>query len=75
MDIALSGLAQVCVWNYFGEVTAIDSDVSSSQSEDGENSSYFKIYIRPDSEYLVSKEGDKVNIYNGMAVEARIQYE
>lgn len=43
--------------------------------ETGESSSYFKVYIRPDSKYLVSKEGNKVDVSNGMAVEARIQYD
>lgn len=75
VDIAVSGIAQSVYGTISGEVTRIDSDISTSQSSEGENSSYFKIEVAPDIEYLVSKEGDKVNIYSGMAVETRIQYD
>ena len=47
-----------------------------SQSENGgESNSYFKIEVKPDYTYLLSKTGDKVNLSNGMAVETRIQYD
>ena len=35
----------------------------------------FKIRILPEMDYLVSKTGDKVNLSNGMTVEARIIYD
>lgn len=75
VDIAPSGLSQSVYGTISGKIVSIDSDVSSSQNNEGENSSYFKIKVLPDTEYLVSKEGDKVNIYNGMAVQARIEYD
>lgn len=76
VDIAVSGLTQSVYGTISGKVTKIDSDISTSQSsENGESSSYFKVYIKPDITYLVSKEGNKANISNGMAVEARIQYD
>lgn len=75
-DIAISGLTQSVYGTISGEVTQIDSDVTVSQSEDsGSSSSYFKIMVKPDETYLLSKNGDKVNISNGMAVETRIQYD
>jgi multidrug efflux pump subunit AcrA (membrane-fusion protein) len=74
--IAVSGLTQAVYGTLRGEVTEIDSDVTAPQSEDGASAQpYFKARIVPDSAYLVSKSGHKVNLTNGMAVEARIEYD
>ena len=38
----------------------------------------FNIYeglVKPDSDYLISKSGDKVTISNGMKVETRVKYD
>ena len=45
--------------------------------EGGESGSsqVFKVRILPDMNYLISKDGDKVNLANGMTVEARIIYD
>lgn len=75
VDIAVSGLVQGVYGTISGIVEEKDSDITVSQSDSGESSSYFKVKIKPDTTYLVSKEGDKVNISNGMAVETRIQYD
>lgn len=76
VDIAVSGLTQSVYGTVGGVVKKIDSDMTTSQSSDGsENSSYFKVYIEPKSTYLVSKEGNKANLSNGLSVEARIQYD
>ncbi|WP_303863708.1 HlyD family secretion protein [Alkalibaculum bacchi] len=72
VDIVVSGLIQTVYGTITGEVAKIDSDIT-IDSENKE--SYFKAEIVPDSTYLVSKEGNKVNISNGMAVETRIQYD
>lgn len=75
-DIAVSGLNQSIYGTISGEVIQIDSDITTSQNEqNGENTAYFKVYIKPDTTYLVSKEGNKVNLSNGMAVESRIKYD
>jgi len=75
-DIAIAGLTQSVYGTITGQVTSIDSDMTASENaETGESSSYFKVYIKPDNKYLVSKEGNKADITNGMAVEARIQYD
>lgn len=75
VDIAVSGLTQSVYGTLEGKVTKIDSDMTTQSSEDGNASTFFKVYIEPDNTYLVSKEGNKVNISNGMAVETRIQYD
>jgi multidrug resistance efflux pump len=75
VDIAVAGLVQNIYGTITGTVVKMDSDLSTSQSNDGNTASYFKIEIKPDEKYLVSKDGDKVNISNGMEVEARIQYD
>ncbi|MFA9377910.1 MAG: HlyD family secretion protein [Lachnotalea sp.] len=75
-DIAVSGLTQSVYGTISGKVTQMDSDVSTSESSDsGSTSTYFKVMIEPDYTYLVSKNGDKVNLTNGMTVESRIQYD
>ena len=53
-----------------GTVTAIDSDVTAST-----NASYYKMTIKPDTTYVVSKSGDKVDLSNGMSVTARVEYD
>jgi multidrug resistance efflux pump len=75
-DIAVSGLTQSVYGTISGRITQIDSDVSSTESSNsGSTTTYFKIMIEPDYTYLVSKSGDKVNLSNGLTVEARIQYD
>jgi len=76
VEIEVSGLIQTIYGTLSGTVTKIDSDITTmkNEAENGQNT-YFKIEINPDYNYLVSKEGDKVNISNGMVVETRIQYD
>lgn len=76
VDIAVSGLAQSVYGTLSGVVVKKDTDITMPQNENGENANpYFKVEIKPDTCYLISKEGDKVNLSNGMAVETRIQYD
>ncbi len=72
VEVEVSGLTQSIYGTIPGVLESIDHDISSSQ--DGEQS-YFKAQIRLDGNYLVSTKGNKVNISNGMAVEARITYD
>lgn len=53
-----------------GTVTSIDSDVTSTES-----GSYYKMTIKPNSTYVVSNSGDKVDLANGMSVTARVEYD
>ena len=40
-----------------------------------QSSNVFKIKIKPNNNYVISRSGDKVNLSNGMSVEARITYD
>jgi multidrug resistance efflux pump len=76
-DIVVDGLVQNVYSTITGKVDKIDSDITVPQGGEGSESSspYFKVDIIPDTGYLVSKDGHKVNISNGMAVESRIRYD
>ena len=68
--IAITGLSEYSYGNLTGTVTSIDSDVTSTES-----GSYYKMTIKPDSTYVVSRSGDKVDLSNGMSVTARVEYD
>ena len=68
--IAITGLSEYSYGTLTGTVTAIDSDVTTSS-----NASYYKMTIKPDSTYVVSRSGDKVDLSNGMSVTARVEYD
>ncbi|NLD50741.1 MAG: HlyD family efflux transporter periplasmic adaptor subunit [Clostridiaceae bacterium] len=72
VNIAVSGLAQTVYGTVSGTVARIDSDITIDSDN---KSSYFKVDIIPDNTYLISKNGYKVNLSNGMSVETRIQYD
>lgn len=74
VQIEVSGLSQTIYGNIEGAVQRIDSNVTIMEGENG-NTQVFKIYILPESDYLISKNGEKVNLTNGMTVEARIIYD
>lgn len=75
-DIAVYGLTQSVYGTISGQVTQIDSDLSTAENTKAEGTStYFKVKIKPDYTYLISKSGDKVNLSNGLMVEARIKYD
>ncbi len=68
--IAITGLSEYSYGTLTGTVTSIDSDVTSSST-----TSYYKMIVKPDSTYVVSKSGDKVDLANGMSVTARVEYD
>ena len=68
--IAITGLSEYSYGTLTGTVTSIDSDVTSSS-----NTSYYKMTIKPDATYVVSRSGDKVDLANGMSVTARVEYD
>lgn len=74
VQIEVNGLSQTIYGNIEGMVQRIDSNVTTMEGENG-NTQMFKIRILPDSDYLVSRSGEKVNLANGMTVEARIVYD
>ena len=68
--IAITGLSEYSYGTLTGTVTSIDSDVTTSSS-----GSYYKMTITPDSTYVISNSGDKVDLSNGMSVTARVEYD
>ena len=72
VNIEVVGLAQNTYGNLKGRLVSVDNDISTSQN--GEQS-YFKSRIEIETPYLISSKGNKVNISNGMSVEARIIYD
>ena len=75
VQMAVDGLIQSVYGNISGTVISIDSNVTSMQGVNNQNQTVFKIKIRPDVDYLVSKSGKKVNLSNGMTLETRIFYD
>lgn len=75
VQMAVDGLIQSVYGNITGTIEMIDSNLTSIEGENGQNNSMFKIRIKPNSDYVVSKSGKKVNLSNGMTVEARITYD
>ncbi len=75
VDIEVAGLTQTIYGTIDGTVVQKDNDLTTQQEGNNESASYVKMVVEPHAKYLVSKDGDKVNITNGMAVETRIQYD
>ena len=72
VNIEVVGLAQNTYGNLKGKLISVDNDISTSQN--GEQS-FFKSKIEIETPHLISSKGNKVNISNGMSVEARIIYD
>lgn len=72
VNIEVSGLAQNTYGNLKGRLVSVDNDITASQN--GEQT-FFRSRIEIDKPYLISSKGNKVNISNGMAAEARIIYD
>lgn len=72
VEIAVSGLTQSIYGTIGGTVSHIASEATIGTEN---NSSTFLVQIELDSLYLISNQGNKVNLSNGMGVEARIQYD
>lgn len=75
VQVVVDGLSQSVYGTLTGTVEHIDSNVTTQQGENGNNVQTFKVLISVDTDYLVSKSGDKVDIVNGMTAVARIQYD
>ena len=75
VQLAVDGLMQSVYGNISGVVTTIDRNVTTVDGDNGQRNSVFKIKIKPNNDYVMSDSGDKVNLSNGMSVEARITYD
>lgn len=74
VEMGVSGLMQSVYGTISGTVTQISSNATGQESGDGKNTPVFKVLIQPDALYVSNDNGDKVDLNNGMTVEARIQY-
>lgn len=75
VQMEVSGLTQTVYGTISGEVVHIDSNVTSIEAAEEGTTNVFKIKIKPDYTYLISKSGEKINVSNGMSVESRIEYD
>ena len=76
VKMVVSGLNQSVYGHIAGKVNKIDTDITIPQtSEEGDSRPYFGVEIIPDNKYLVDKAGYKINIFSGMVVESRIEYD
>ncbi|MCD8248457.1 MAG: HlyD family secretion protein [Lachnospiraceae bacterium] len=75
VQIVIDGLAQNVYGTISGKVKQIDSNVTTQESDDESASQVFRVLISMDSNYLVSRSGDKVSVTNGMTAVARVQYD
>ena len=71
--IVIDGLAQNVYGTIEGTVDHIDSDLSVQNMNDGSMKG-FKIHIKMNANYLVSKRAEKIDVVNGMTATTRITY-
>ena len=74
VQIAIDGLVESIYGNIKGKVIEIDSNISIQETSEG-NTQTFRIKILPEVDYVVSRNGDKVDVVNGMTTVARIEYD
>lgn len=74
VQIAVDGLAESIYGNITGKVVQIDSNLSTQETAEG-NTQVFRIKILPETDYVISRTGYKVDLTNGMTTLARIQYD
>ena len=75
VQIVVDGLSQSVYGTIKGTVRQIDSNVTAQQGQEGSTTQVFRVLIDMETDYMVSRSGDKVDIANGMTVVARIQYD
>lgn len=75
VQVVMDGLSQNVYGTISGSVSRIDSNVTTQEGQDGATSQAFKVMIVLDQDYVLSREGDKVDVTNGMTAAARIQYD
>ena len=75
VQVVMDGLSQNVYGTISGSVSRIDGNVTTQEGQDGATSRAFKVMIVLDQDYVLSREGDKVDVTNGMTAAARIQYD
>lgn len=71
VSLAVGGLNQAEYGMLSGKIISIDEDATI----DKKGNMYFKVKIKPDSDYLKDKKGEKVKLTLGMVTETRVKYE
>ena len=71
VSIEVAGLQQNIYGTIEGKLIGIDSDVSTT--DDGK--AYFNVKIEPEKYYLLSNDGNKINLSPGLQSEIRITYD
>lgn len=74
VQIAIDGLTESVYGNIKGKVIQVDSNLTTQESAEG-TTQVFRVKILPETDYLVSRTGDKVDLANGMTAVARIEYD
>lgn len=74
VQIVVDGLSQSVYGTISGTVLQIDSNITAQESGNG-TTQVFRILIEMDTDYLLSRQGDKVDIVNGMTAVVRICYD
>lgn len=75
VQMVVDGLSQNLYGTIQGTVDQMDSNITMVEGENGVSNAMFKVKILPETNYVISPEGNKVNLTNGMTVEARITYD
>lgn len=75
VKIAVDGLTESVYGNIRGTVDQIDTNLTVQENGEGITANVFRIKIKPEVDYLVNRSGDKVDLVNGMTVQARIEYD
>lgn len=75
VQIVVDGLSQSVYGTITGTVRQIDSNVTTQQGQDGATVQVFRVLIDMNTDYMISQNGDKVDVVNGMTVVARVQYD
>jgi len=72
VSLAVGGLNRAEYGTLSGKVVFIDGDATIDNEK---GNVYFKVKIKPDSNYLEDKKGEKVSLTLGMVTETRVKYE
>lgn len=75
VQIVVDGLSQSVYGTISGTVRQMDSNVTTQQGQDEATMQVFRVLIDMDTDYMISQNGDKVDVVNGMTVVARVQYD
>lgn len=74
VQIVVDGLSQSVYGTISGTILQIDSNITAQESGN-RTTQVFRILVEMDADYVLSRQGDKVDIVNGMTAVVRICYD